>query len=158
MNTQTKKTETKNVNSKNEKNVMDEILNSKNLMNDENLLNLDLENLDSNNLDLLIKEVSKNTKQKTELKRDSLYKISVDKKIRQQIRKKRDSYITNVLFLKSQNNVSELKKELDLFDKFYKETYSLNDYSDNSIMQNNSDNETKIKVKLFFAIVKQIKK
>ena len=150
MNTQTKKTEAKNL--------VNEILNSKNLMNDENLLNLDLENLDSNNLDLLIKEVSKNTKQKTELKRESLYKISVDKKIRQQIRKKRDSFITNVLFLKSQNNSSELKKELDLFDKFYKETYSLNDYSDNSIMQNNSDNETKIKVKLFFAIVKQIKK
>ena len=112
MNTQTKKTEAKNL--------VNEILNSKNLMNDENLLNLDLENLDSNNLDLLIKEVSKNTKQKTELKRESLYKISVDKKIRQQIRKKRDSFITNVLFLKSQNNSSELKKELDLFDKFYK--------------------------------------
>ena len=54
-----KQTTAKNVkNSNNEKNVIDEILNSKNLMNDENLLNLDLENLDTNNFDLLVNQLS----------------------------------------------------------------------------------------------------
>ena len=62
-----KQISTKNVkNSNNEKNVIDEILNSKNLMNDENLLNLDLENLDTNNFDLLVSQLSKNIKQKKE--------------------------------------------------------------------------------------------
>lgn len=142
---------------KTNKNEIKEILNSKNLMNDENLLNLDLDSLDSNNLDSLINNVSKNIKQKTVSQKDRLYKIEVNKQKRQQIRKKRDAHINNVLFLYSQKNNVELKKEIDLFDKFYKETYTLNDYSDNSIMQNNSDNETKIKVKIFLKIVKDSK-
>ena len=79
-----KQTATKNVkNSNNEKNVIDEILNSKNLMNDENLLNLDLDNLDTNNFDLLVSQLSKNIKQKKETSRDKIYKNDVDKKQRQ---------------------------------------------------------------------------
>ena len=67
---QTAKKESQNL--MNEKNVMNEILNSKNLMNDENLLNLDLENLDNVNFESLIKEVSKNIKQKKEKERDKI--------------------------------------------------------------------------------------
>ena len=144
-------------NSEIEKNVINEILNSKNLMNDENLLNLDLENLDNVNFESLIKEVSKNIKQKKETSKEKLYKIEVDKKQRQILRKKRNKFIDNVLFFYTQKQSKELENEIKEFEKFYKETYILNDYSDNSIMQNNSDNETKIKVKLFLKIVKNSK-
>lgn len=140
-----------------EKNLMNEILNSKNLMNDENLLNLDLENLDNVNFESLIKEVSKNIKQKKENERDKIYKNEVDKKQRQILRKKRNKFIDNVLFFYTQKQNKELENEIKEFEKFYKDTYFLNDYSDNSIMQNNSDNETKIKVKLFLKIVKNSK-
>jgi hypothetical protein len=149
MKTNLKNNETKN-------NVKEVILNSKNLMNDENLLNMNLESLDETNLDLLVSNISKNIKQKTNSK-EKIYKIVVDKKVRQQIRKKRNQFIDNVLFFKSQKNEIELKKEIENFNKFYKETYLLNDYSENSICQNNSDNETKIKVKVFLQIVKTFK-
>ena len=87
METKTKKsTAQKNQNSKTENDLMNEILNSKNLMNDENLLNLDLENLDNNNFDLLVNQLSKNIKQKKETSRDKLYKNEVDKKQRQILR------------------------------------------------------------------------
>lgn len=138
------------------KNVKEIIATSKNLMNDENLLNLDLENLDENNINLLVSELSKNLKQKKE-SNDKMYKIEVDKKKRQILRKQRNKFVDNVLFFKSQKNNVELKKEIESFNKFYKETYILNDYSLNSICQNNSDNETKIKVKMFLQIVKSFK-
>ena len=152
MKTLLNKTEKKEV-----KNVKEIISTSKNLMNDENLLNLDLENLDSENIDLLVSELSKNLKQKKESNKEKMYKIEVDKKQRQILRKQRNKFVDNVLFFKSQKNEIELKKEIDLFNKFYKETYILNDYSLNSICQNNSDNETKIKVKMFLQIVKSFK-
>ena len=83
MKTLSNKTEKKEV-----KNVKEIISTSKNLMNDENLLNLDLENLDTNNFDLLVNNSSKNIKQKKETSRDKLYKNDVDKKQRQILRKK----------------------------------------------------------------------
>ena len=157
METINKKQTAKNQNSKIENDLMNEILNSKNLMNDENLLNLDLENLDTNNFDLLVSQLSKNIKQKKETSRDKLYKNDVDKKQRQILRKKRNNFIDNIILFHSLKNDVELKKEINLFDKFYKENYLLNDYSINSIMQNNSDNDTKIKVKIFLEIVKKHK-
>ena len=148
--------ETKNVQTK--KVSVKELINTtKNLMNDDNLLNLDLENLDNANFDLLINEVSKNLKQKKETSKDKMYKIEVDKKQRQILRKKRNKFVDNVLFFQSQKMTNELKNEINLFNEFYKETYLLNDYSLNSICQNNSDNETKIKTKLFLQIVKKHK-
>lgn len=148
--------ETKNVQTK--KVSVKELINTtKNLMNDDNLLNLDLENLDNANFDLLINEVSKNIKQKKETSKDRMYKIEVDKKVRQTLRKKRNKFIDNVLFFQSQKMNKELKNEIDLFNEFYKEIYILNDYSLNSFCQNNSDNETKIKSKLFLQIVKNFK-
>ena len=143
--------------SENKKEVKEIIATSKNLFNDENLLNLDLESLDTNNIDLLVNELSKNLKQKKESNKDKMYKIEVDKKQRQILRKQRNKFVDNILFFKSQKNEIELKKEINLFNKFYKETYILNDYSLNSICQNNSDNETKIKVKVFLQIVKSFK-
>jgi hypothetical protein len=143
--------------SENKKELKEIIATSKNLFNDENLLNLDLESLDTNNIDLLVSELSKNLKQKKESNKDKMYKIEVDKKKRQILRKQRNKFVDNVLFFHSQKNEIELKKEIDLFNTFYKETYLLNDYSLNSICQNNSDNETKIKTKVFLQIVKSFK-
>lgn len=144
-------------NVKNVKEVKTIIETSKNLMNDDNLLNLDLENLDDANLDLLVNELSKNIKQKKETSKDRMYKNEVDKKQRQIIRKKRNKFVDNVLYFQSQKMNNELKNEINLFNEFYKETYLLNDYSLNSICQNNSDNETKIKSKLFLQIIKNQK-
>lgn len=149
--------ETKNLKSVKNQNVKNIIETSKNLLNDGNLLNLDLENLDNANFDLLVNELSKNLKQKKETSKDKMYKIEVDKKQRQILRKKRNKFVDNVLFFQSQKMTNELKNEINLFNEFYKETYLLNDYSLNSICQNNSDNETKIKTKLFLQIVKKHK-
>ncbi len=143
--------------SENKKEVKEIIATSKNLFNDENLLNLDLDSLDTNNINLLVDELSKGLKQKKESNKEKMYKIEVDKKQRQILRKQRNKFVDNVLLFHSQKNEIELKKEIDLFNKFYKETYILNDYSINSICQNNSDNETKIKVKVFLQIVKSFK-
>jgi RNA processing factor Prp31 len=144
-------------NVKNVKEVKTIIETSKNLMNDDNLLNLDLDSIDNANLDLLVNELAKNIKQKKETSKDRMYKNEVDKKQRQILRKKRNKFVDNVLFFQSQKMLVELKNEINLFNEFYKEVYLLNDYSLNSICQNNSDNETKIKSKLFLQIIKNQK-
>ena len=147
------KTTVKNTEKNELKTVKEIVKNSKNLMNDDDLLNLDLTSLDDSNFESLISEISKNVKQKKTEKTERMYKIEVDKKIRNSLRKKRDRFIDNVLFFKNQKMNNELKNEITEFNKFYKETYTLNDYSLNSICSNNSDNETKIKVKVFLQIV-----
>lgn len=135
-----------------------EIINtSKNLMNDDNLLNLDFENLDDTNFDLLVSELSKNTKQITTSNRVKMFKIEVDKSKRKQIRNKRDKFFKNILFLFTQKNEKDLKIEIKDFNTFYKETYSLNDYSVVSCVFNNSDNETKIIAKTALEIIKKYK-
>jgi hypothetical protein len=151
MKTTTNKTE-KNVQTLN--NDVEQILNSKNLMNDESLLNLDLESLDDFNLEAILNKVSVNIKQTKESK-DSLYKNNPNKADRQKLRNKRNQFINNVLFNEQQKNVNEVQKNVNEFQIFYTENYILNDYSDLSIMQNNSDSETKIKVKLFLKIIKK---
>lgn len=147
MKTTVKKTET------NEE--IEAILNSKNIFNEDNLLNLDLENLDLNNLEKIVGEISKNVKQKKENKKDSLYKNNPDKGQRQKLRHKRNYYVDNMIFHFNNKNVNEVKNCFNEFKKFYLENYILNDFSESSIMQNNSDNETKIKVRLFLAICKK---
>ena len=147
------KTTVKNTEKNELKTVKEIVKNSKNLMNDDDLLNLDLTSLDDSNFESLISEISKNVKQKKTEKTERMYKIEVDKKIRNSLRKKRDRFIDNVLFFKNQKMNNELKNEITEFNKFYKETYALNDYSLNSICSNNSDNDTKIKAKVFLQIV-----
>ena len=147
------KTTVKNTEKNELKTIKEIVKNSKNLMNDDDLLNLDLTSLDDSNFESLISEISKNVKQKKTEKTERMYKVEVNKKIRNSLRKKRDRFIDNVLFFKNQKMNNELKNEITEFNKFYKETYSLNDYSLNSICSNNSDNDTKIKAKVFLQIV-----
>lgn len=143
----TNKTEKKEI-----KNVISE---SKKLLTDKQIIELS-ENLDENNFENLLNNLSKNIKQSKSSK-DKMYKIDVDKKIRQKIRKDRNKFLDNIIFYQSQNLKDDLKKEINLFDKFYKQTYLLNDYSLNSICQNNSDDDTKLKCKLVLEIIKRNK-
>lgn len=125
---------------------------SKNLLSDSQLLKSDFKDLDNINLDILSKELAKNIKAKTNNK-EKIYKIKADKKERQILRKKRNTFFDNIIFYFANKMQTELKKEIESFNKFYKETYLLNDYSVNSICQNNSDKETIIKAKTFLQIV-----
>lgn len=142
--TKAEKKETKNV-----------ILESKKLLTDKQIIELS-ENLDESNFNDLLNKLSTNLKQ-TKSTKDKMYKIEVDKKIRMKIRKERNKHFDNIIFFQSQNLINELKMSINLFDKFYKETYLLNDYSLNSICQNNSDDDTKLKCKLVLEIIKRLK-
>ncbi len=134
------------------KNVISE---SKKLLSDTQIIELS-ENLDDLNFNELLKKASANIKQTSNTK-DKMYKIEVDKKIRQTLRKKRNKFFDNIIFFASNDLKTELKKEIKSFDTFYKETYLLNDYSLNSICQNNSDDDTKLKCKLVIEIIKRNK-
>lgn len=134
------------------KNVISE---SKQLLSDKQIIELS-EDLDETNFDLLLNKLGQNLKQ-TKTSKDKMYKIEVDKKIRQKIRKDRNKFLDNIIFFATSDLKTELKKEINSFDKFYKETYLLNDYSLNSICQNNSDDDTKIKCKLVLEIIKRNK-
>jgi hypothetical protein len=155
MKTTATKTTAKKVQTENKINSdVEQILNSKNLMNDESLLNLDLESLDDFNLEAILNKVAPTAKQ-NKVSKESLYKNNPDKKQRQKLRNERNKFINNILFNEHQKNVNEVQKYVNEFQIFYLENYILNDYSELSICQNNSDNETKIKVKLFLKIIKK---
>lgn len=134
------------------KNVISE---SKKLLTDNQIIEL-TENLDENNFINLLNKLGQNLKQ-TKTSKDKMYKIEVDKKIRQKIRKERNKFFDNIIFFASRDLKTELKLSIDLFDKFYKETYLTNDYSLNSIVQNNSDDDTKLKCRLVLEIIKKFK-
>ena len=143
----------KNSNVKTETNEIQTIVKeSKNLLSDSKLLKSDFANLDEVNLNKLALELSKNVKAKTNNK-EKIYKIEVDKKQRQILRKKRNTFFDNIIYYFANKMQKELKEEIKSFETFYKETYLLNDFSTNSICQNNSDKETIIKCKTFLQIV-----
>lgn len=152
MKTTTNKTTANKVESKKEI-----LLNSKNVLNDEKLLDINLDDLDSKNFDELLNSLASNIKQNKTEKEKIYKKENLTKSERQTLRKKRDRFINNVILFASNKDNDNLKKEINLFNEFYKENYFKNDYSENSIRQNNSDNDTKIKVKLFLQIIKKSK-
>lgn len=123
---------------------------------DEQLLNLDLDKINLNEL------LEKNTALKQKLavskgKKEPMYKIDVDKNSRRKIRKIRNKHISNVISFYQSDNKTELKKEIDSFNKFYKETYTKNDYSLESICRLNSDKSTLSQAKIFLHIIKETK-
>lgn len=135
------------------------VKNSKSLLNDNDLLELDLSNLDSQNFENLILKMQEKAKKEKLVKnkkgRSSIYKIDTDTKIRRNIRKERNFLLNEILI--NSNNQKELKKSIDNFDKFYKDTYILNDYSLNSICSENSDINSKSFCKISLEIVKRFK-
>jgi len=79
------------------------------------------------------------------------------KKVRKQIRNKRNKFVNNILFYFDNNQLNDLKSSITSFNIFYKDVYTLNDYSLKSIASNNSDKETLKDLKQFLFIMKNRK-
>lgn len=151
-----------NVNVSNEKNVIankgqkNVIRESKKELSDNELLELNLESLDSDNFDSLISSIKEKAKKeklvKGEKGKSKMYKIEVDTKIRRKLRNQRNYLLMDII-----NNANNPKKEIETFEKFYKETYTLNDYSLNSIANENSDKNSLAFVKVGLEIIKRFK-
>lgn len=123
---------------------------------------IDLKAIDFNNLKNKIK-VS-NIKVKETIEKTKMYKFEstiVDlkelKKLRSKMRNKRNAFANNIILNFQKENVENLIKEVNNFDKFYKENYILNDYSLISISSNNRDKETEILLTSMLNIIKELK-
>lgn len=123
--------------------------------------------LDKNNLDKFINKLESknlNSKKETSGKRE-LYKKSIKdfekeseyKSYKRKMRNNLKSFCNNIQFAFIKKNEIELKKEIELFNKFYKENYILNDYSEESLRFNNSDEDTKDNIKDMLTILKALK-
>lgn len=123
-------------------------------MSDLDILELDFDKV--NIYDLLEKNSALKTKLTTSKggSKDKMYKVEVDKNVRRKIRNARNMHIENINLAFEQKNKDNVKKFVDAFDKFYKETYTLNDYSIESIARLNSDKITLAKIKIAMHIVK----
>lgn len=124
--------------------------------------------LDKTNLDALLNKIESknlNSKKETQGKRE-LYKKSLKdfekdtqyKSYKRKIRNQLKSFCNNIQFFFLKKDNENLKKELDLFNKFYLENYILNDFSDESLRFNNADDDTKENIKDMLTIIKAIKK
>jgi len=127
----------------------------------EQILNLPDDQIDEKIIESLLsenKDVQSFSKKKTKNGKAKLYKDSAyqenetSKRFRDRIRKKRNNLINSINTLR--NDKENLKIAIKSFDKFYKETYSLNDYSLESLGRKNSDNDTMANVKLALRLVK----
>jgi len=78
-------------------------------------------------------------------------------RIRTKIRNKRNNFANNIILYKNNKDIENLKKEINLFDKFYKETFILNDYSLKSISSNNRDADIEILLNSMLNIIKVFK-
>ena len=123
--------------------------------------------LDKNNLDKFLSKLENknlNSKKETLGKRE-LYKKSIKdfekeseyKSYKRKMRNNLKSFCNNIQFAFIKKNEIELKKEIDLFQKFYKENYILNDYSEESLRFNNADEDTKDNIKDMLTILKALK-
>jgi hypothetical protein len=109
----------------------------------------------------------KNVEVKEKVKKDNIYiypetmtekekSNEVGKKFRNKLRNQLRRYANNIFVFAKTKNVESLEKEINLFDKFYKENYRINDYSFSSIT--NTKNEVKEKdIKLMLEIITAIK-
>lgn len=109
----------------------------------------------------------KNVEVKEKVKKDNIYiypetmtekekSNEVGKKFRNKLRNQLRRYANNIFVFAKTKNVESLEKEINLFDKFYKENYRINDYSFSSIT--NTKNEVKEKdIKLMLEIIIAIK-
>lgn len=147
----------KETDSKTLKNQTKEFFNEKNQkIKDFDILENELSKIDSDVLQTLILEMTEKAKKEKIVKgqkgKSSIYKIEVDTKLRRKIRNERNNLIMEIL-----NNSKNPKIQIENFDKFYKETYILNDYSLQSISSENSDKNTKEFLKLGLEIIKRFK-
>lgn len=145
---------------KNQKETIKEVKENFNNVSDEKLLEMDFDNL---NEDQIINMLSGNKSLKPKLNtskggtKEKMYKVEVTKNLRRKLRKQRNYFIESILIAQEQKDkkkILSIKKE---FETFYKETYTKNNYSVESICRINSDKTTLIKAKLFFSIIKKLK-
>lgn len=126
-------------------------------------LNIDLDKLNLDDLKNLTKKEIKIEKNKGN--KDVLYKFQLNdklstdkqKKERMRLRRERNKFLNNIIFYFNENNTSETKKEIKNFIDFYKKEYVKNDFSFESLSANNSDDETKIKIKVVLQLIKKFK-
>lgn len=77
------------------------------------------------------------------------------KKLRTKAREKRDKIMNSGLFFLQNNEIEKFEKEIvPAFLEFYKETYTLNDFSIASLGRANSDESTTLKINKFLTFVK----
>ena len=132
-----------------------------NKLTNEKILDLDFENLDLNNIKSLIKSNVKTKEVTTNVAMYKFERLSLSteqiKKERSRIRRERNKLSNNILKYFENDLKDNLKKEIVLFNKFYKETYLLNDYSINSIAKAHSDKDNLVKLNLMLQIIKKVK-
>jgi hypothetical protein len=130
------------------------------------ILLLDESELDEaiiNKLLNLNKEVKSFSVKKSKTGSSKLYKDNAikenesSKQFRNRIRKERNNLISQVNYASSINDKAILKTSIESFNKFYKETYSLNDYSLESLLRKNSDKDTLVNCKLALITIKKNK-
>jgi len=77
----------------------------------------------------------------------------VGNRIRTKVRKQRNSFANNIILYKNNKDIELLTKEIKSFNKFYKETYKLNDYTLKSISSTNRDEDTNQLLKDMLSII-----
>lgn len=123
---------------------------SQKMINDSELLD---KNLDEINFESLLSELEEKSKKEIKGKKESQYKIPVSTSIRKKLREKRDILMNEILV--NRNDSKKLKSAFNTFDIFYRETYSLNDYSLLSMCSNNSEETTKVRLQLILDLMKR---
>lgn len=88
---------------------------------------------------------------------DEKGKAKAEKVLRKKIRKNRNNFLDSIISLHQAKNIKALNEEVTKFKAFYMETYSLNDYSLNSLADTRSDEDILIKVRLVLDIVSKSK-
>ncbi len=126
-------------------------------MSDIDKLNIDLDTLNVKDIERL-RESNINKNEKSYSNKVKEYKqLNLTSKERTKIRKKRDNLINKFNYFKDLKDSKNLKKTIKEFNSFYKETYSLNDFTLNSLCSNNTSAQKKLFVKLFLIDIKNKK-
>ena len=132
----------------------------------DDLLLLDESELDEaiiNKLLNLNSEVKSFSAKKVKTGSSKLYKDTAikenesGKQFRNRIRDERNKLISQVNYASSIKDKAILKTAIVSFNKFYKETYSLNDYSLESLLRKNSDKDTLVNCKIALITIKRNK-
>ena len=120
------------------------------------------ENVDFMNLEKQVLKVKVSEKLTNE--RKLMYKFertikdkAKEKQLRTKIRKQRNAFANNIILCFQKKNEIDLKKYVSEFEKFYLETYILNDFSLQSISFNNRDKDVEILLTSMLQIISFIK-
>lgn len=148
----------------NNKTTANKVTNLKNISS-EQLAEMDLDEINiytllellENNETLKEKLTTKKGSKEGMYKKDAKKENESDKNFRSRIRKERNTFTENILKYFQNKDDASLKKEIVSFNKFYKETYLLNDYTVASVARLNSDKVTLSKLNLMFQVVKRTK-